>query len=61
MKGAHFHTGRVHARALGPTVIDLVAPGRVDPLLVTAGELVDFAVADELLDAGTKPVFLPSA
>lgn len=30
-KGAHFHTGRVHARVVAPTVIDLVARGVVDP------------------------------
>lgn len=58
MKGAHFHTGRVHARALAPAVIDLVASGVVDPLVVTAGEVCPFDEAHELLTAGTKPVFV---
>lgn len=58
LKGAHLHTGRVHARALAPAVVDLVASGAVDPMQVTAGEVRPWEDALHLLAAGTKPVFV---
>jgi hypothetical protein len=59
MKGAHFHTGRVHAAATAPKVIELVAAGTVDPMKITGAEILDFDTADEsILHAGVKPVFV---
>jgi alcohol dehydrogenase len=58
LTGAHFHTGRVHARANAPAVLDLVASGAVHPEVVTGGELVSFDDAADLDDRGVKPVFV---
>jgi threonine dehydrogenase-like Zn-dependent dehydrogenase len=57
-KGAHFHTGRVHARAEAEPVLRLVASGAVDPSFVTAGEILPWSAAEHLMDTGTKPVFV---
>jgi threonine dehydrogenase-like Zn-dependent dehydrogenase len=58
MKGAHFHTGRVHARAEAEPVLAMIAAGAVDPRLVTDGEILPWADAEHLMDTGTKPVFV---
>jgi threonine dehydrogenase-like Zn-dependent dehydrogenase len=58
LKGAHVHTGRVHARAEAAPVLDLVARGVVDPRLVTGGEILPWSDAEHLMDTGTKPVFV---
>ncbi len=61
MKGVDIRTGRVQARAGGPRAIELVAAGLVDPMLVTAGELLDWeGAADSILDAGVKPIYVRS-
>jgi alcohol dehydrogenase len=57
-KGAHFHTGRVHARAVAPTMIDLVARGVADPLAVSQGETLPIEDAHGLLETGIKPIFI---
>lgn len=58
LTGAHFHTGRVHARANAPAVLDLVASGAVHPELVTGGEILPFDAATDLSTVGVKPVFV---
>jgi alcohol dehydrogenase len=59
LNGAHFHTGRVHARTCAPQVIAMVANGSVNPILVTGTEVLSFDDADKsILEAGVKPVYL---
>lgn len=57
MKGAHFHTGRVHARAEAEPVLAMIAEGLVDPSHVTGGEILPWSDAEHLMETGTKPVF----
>jgi threonine dehydrogenase-like Zn-dependent dehydrogenase len=59
LNGAHFHTGRVHARTCAPQVIAMVANGSVNPILVTGTEILSFDDADKsILEAGIKPVYV---
>jgi threonine dehydrogenase-like Zn-dependent dehydrogenase len=59
LSGAHFHTGRVHARTCAPEVIAMVASGSVDPMLVTGAEILPFDEADtSILESGVKPVYI---
>ena len=47
-RGCTFHTSRVHARALIPTVLDLIVAGRLEPERVTSA-VVPFDDAPEAL------------
>jgi alcohol dehydrogenase len=58
LAGVHFHTGRVHARANAPAVLDLIAAGDVRPEIVTDGEIAPFDEAVDLDERGVKPVFV---
>jgi threonine dehydrogenase-like Zn-dependent dehydrogenase len=58
-RGCTLHTGRAHARALIPGVLDLITAGRLDPSLVTSA-VVGFDDAPEALaDPPTKLVLVP--
>ncbi|MFN2617820.1 MAG: zinc-binding dehydrogenase, partial [Thermoleophilaceae bacterium] len=50
------HTGRVHARALIPDVLDLVAAGRLDPSAVTSAVVGFDDAGDAMADPPTKLV-----
>ena len=47
-RGCTLHTGRVHARAVIPEVLELIAAGRLDPALVTSA-VAEFADAEAAL------------
>ncbi|OIN78860.1 zinc-dependent alcohol dehydrogenase [Mycobacterium malmoense] len=55
-KGITFHTGRVHARAVIPSVLDLVASGRFDPAVVTSAVVPWDDAATALAEPPTKLV-----
>jgi threonine dehydrogenase-like Zn-dependent dehydrogenase len=58
-RGCTLHTGRVHARALIPELLDLIAAGRLDPAPITSA-IVGFGDAVEALaDPPTKLVLVP--
>ena len=58
-RGCTLHASRVHARALIPDVLDLVASGRLEPERVTSA-VVSFGDApDALADPPTKLVLVP--
>lgn len=57
-RGCTLHTSRVHARAVIPGVLELVAAGRLDPALVTS-RVAGFDEAEEALaDPPTKLVLV---
>jgi threonine dehydrogenase-like Zn-dependent dehydrogenase len=57
-RGCTLHTSRVHARAVIPQVLELVAAGRLDPAVVTSA-VADFADAPAALaDPPTKLVLV---
>lgn len=58
--GARFETGRVHARAVMPAVLDAVQAGRVDPGVVTQAVLPWDAAPDAIRGDVLKPVFVRS-
>jgi alcohol dehydrogenase len=51
-KGVTFHTGRVHARAAMPQVLDLAASGALHPELVTSRVVPWDDAPEALLDGG---------
>ena len=55
-RGCTFHASRVHARALIPTVLDLVADGRLEPQRVTSAVVPFDDAPDALADPPTKLV-----
>jgi alcohol dehydrogenase len=55
-KGITFCTGRVHARAVIPSVLDLVASGRFDPATVTSAVVPWEDALEELVEPPTKLV-----
>lgn len=59
--GMTFITGRAHARAALPAVIDLIAAGRFDPALVTTCVAAWDDAPEALLDPGPKTVLARAA
>jgi threonine dehydrogenase-like Zn-dependent dehydrogenase len=57
-RGCTLHTGRVHARAVIPEVLALVAAGRLDPALVTSAVVGFDDAPDALADPPTKLVLV---
>lgn len=55
-KGITFHTGRVHARTVIPSVLELVASGRFDPAAVTSAVVPWSDAATALARPPTKLV-----
>ncbi|HEV2815220.1 MAG TPA: alcohol dehydrogenase catalytic domain-containing protein [Solirubrobacteraceae bacterium] len=60
-RGCTLHAGRVHARALIPEVLALVASGRLDPSLVTSAVVGFDDAPAALADPPTKLVLVPDA
>jgi alcohol dehydrogenase len=58
-RGCTFHTSRVHARALIPEVLTLVADGRLEPQRVTSAVVGFDDAPDALADPPTKLVLTP--
>ena len=58
-RGCTFHTSRVHARALIPEVLGLVADGRLEPQRVTSAVIGFDDAPDALADPPTKLVLTP--
>jgi threonine dehydrogenase-like Zn-dependent dehydrogenase len=57
-RGCTFHTSRVHARALIPEVLGLVADGRLEPERVTSAVVGFDDAPDALADPPTKLVLI---
>jgi len=57
-KGARFETARVQARAVLPSVLELVQAGRVDPTLVNGAVLPWEAAPEAIAGDVRKPVFV---
>ena len=57
-RGCTLHTGRVHARATIPAVLDLVATGRLEPERVTSAVVGFDDAADALADPPTKLILV---
>lgn len=55
-RGITFHTGRVHARAVIPSVLELVRSGRFDPAIVTSAVVPWAEAATALAEPPTKLV-----
>jgi alcohol dehydrogenase len=58
-RGCTFHTSRVHARSLIPTVLEHVVDGSIDPSLVTSAVVRFDDAPDALVDPPTKLVLVP--
>jgi threonine dehydrogenase-like Zn-dependent dehydrogenase len=58
-RGCTFHTSRVHARSLVPTVLEHVVDGSLDPSLVTSAVVRFDDAPDALVDPPTKLVLVP--
>ena len=57
-RGCTLHTGRVHARALIPEVLGLIAAGRLDPAPVTSAVVGFDDAVEALADPPTKLVLV---
>ncbi|MDQ3935679.1 MAG: alcohol dehydrogenase, partial [Actinomycetota bacterium] len=58
-RGCTLHTSRVHARALIPEVLDLIASGALDPATVTSAVVGFDDAPDALADPPTKLILTP--
>jgi len=56
-RGVTFVTGRVNSRAALPTIVELVAAGRLSPDPITTRKVRFSAAAEAMLDPGPKVVF----
>jgi threonine dehydrogenase-like Zn-dependent dehydrogenase len=55
-RGVHLHIGRAMSRPAIPSILDLVAAGRLRPQLVTSATVPWDDAPDALLEPGTKVV-----
>jgi threonine dehydrogenase-like Zn-dependent dehydrogenase len=58
-RGCTFHASRVHARAVIPAVLDLIAAGRLEPERVTSAVVAFDDAPDALADPPTKLILTP--
>ena len=58
LKCVHFRTSLCNARPHIPDVLALIASGRIDPERIQTGVLPFQTLADTLLTAGSKPVYV---
>ncbi len=61
MRGIHFCTGRVHARAVLPQALELIRDGRLDPGMMTSREIHWDQAAEGLADFDAKTVIVRQA
>jgi alcohol dehydrogenase len=57
-RGVHLHIGRAMSRLAIPSILDLVAAGRLRPQLVTSATVPWDDAPDALLEPGTKVVLM---
>jgi alcohol dehydrogenase len=60
LRCVHFRSSLANVRPHIPEVLALIASGRIDPELVRTSLLPFGSLAETLLDAGSKPVYVCS-